>query len=66
MEHRDRYLDVVAEGNKENYKPIVEFMAEVYLQQHSRIQDQIYDKVMGGEITAFPEYERLVRQFLRL
>ena len=66
LEHRERYLDVVAEGNKENYGPIIEFMCETYLKQHGSILDEIYSKIMEDKIEVFPEMEKLVKRFLDL
>jgi Fic family protein len=66
LEHREKYLDAVAEGNRENYKPIVDFLCEVYLQQHDAILKEIYGKTEKGEERVFPEMQELLREFLRL
>ncbi|WP_456475743.1 Fic family protein [Candidatus Pyrohabitans sp.] len=66
LEHRERYLDAVAEGNRENYKPIVDFLGEVYIRQHDVILKEAYSKLEGGEVRAFPEVRELLREFLRL
>jgi len=65
LEHREKYLDVVAEGNRGNYKPIIDFMCDVYIKQHKVILDEIYGKIEKGEIEAFPEMEELIKQFLK-
>jgi len=66
LEHREKYLDAVAEGNKGNYKPIIEFMYEVYLQQHNTILEEVHSKIERREVRALPEMESLLREFLRL
>ncbi len=66
LEQREKYLDVVAEGNKENYKPIIDFISDIYITQHGRILDEIYGKIKKGEIRTFPEMEELVKQFFEL
>ena len=66
LEHREKYLDAVAEGNRENYKPVVDFLCEVYLRQHNAILKEIYGKIEKGEERAFPEMQELLREFLRL
>jgi len=38
-------------------------MYDVYLKQHKPILDEIYNKIVKGEIRAFPEIDELVRQF---
>ncbi|RLI78629.1 hypothetical protein DRP07_10905 [Archaeoglobales archaeon] len=63
LEERERYLDAVAEGDKGNYKPIIDLMYDVYLNQHKPILDEIYDKIVKGEIRAFSEIDELIRQF---
>ncbi len=66
LEHREKYLDAVAEGNRENYRPIVDFLCEVYLQQHNAIFREIYGKIENGEVKAFPDMQELLREFLAL
>ena len=34
LEHREKYLDAVEEGTIGDYKPIAEFLYEIYLAQH--------------------------------
>ena len=65
LEHRESYLDAVAEGNRENYQPIVDFMYDVYMEQHRSLLREIYDRIERREIRAFPTDE-LVRSFLEL
>ncbi len=66
LENREKYLDTVAGGNRGNYQPIIDFMYEVYVNQHSRIFTEIYDKIKEGKIEAFPEMKELFNQFLKL
>jgi hypothetical protein len=32
LEHLEKYLDAVEEGNKMHYKPIIDFLSEIYLE----------------------------------
>jgi Fic family protein len=66
LEERERYIDAVAKGNEEDYKPIVDFTYDVYVNQHRSINKEIYDKIRDGEVKAFPEMDKLVKQFLNL
>jgi Fic family protein len=66
LENRESYLDVVAEGNKEDYLPIIDFMYDIYINQHRMILNEIYGKIKKGEIKAFPEMDELVKQFFKL
>ncbi len=66
LEHREKYLDAVAEGNKGEYKPIIDFMYEIYLQQHSKIYEEIIKKVQDKEANVFSEHERLAKEFIKL
>jgi Fic family protein len=66
LEHREEYLDAVAKGNEEDYKPIVDFLCEAYLQQHDTLLRQMHDKIEIGEVRAFPETQELFKEFLRL
>jgi len=66
LEHREKYLDVVAEGNNEIYKPIIDFMYELYLQQHSEIHVGIRKTNKDSEVEGFPEHERLLMDFSKI
>lgn len=63
LEHREKYIDVVAEGNKENYKSIIDFICKIYMQGHNKIYDEIIKKIRDSEVKVFPEHERLIREF---
>lgn len=45
LEHREEYLDVVAEGNKGNHRPIFDFMCDVYIKQSKVILDEYIAKL---------------------
>lgn len=66
LEHREKYLDAVAEGNKGNYKPVIDFLYEVYFQQHNTILEEVRSKIEKREARAFPELEELFKEFVRL
>lgn len=66
LEYGKEYLDVVAEGNLENYKSIFDFMRKVYLQQHNTIIKEGSGKIEKREMKAFPEIRNLQGKFLRL
>lgn len=55
MDEREEYLDAVAEGNNEEYSPIIDFMYRLYTGQHRPICDEIHGKIEKGEIKEFPE-----------
>ena len=63
LEHREKYLDVVAEGNNENYKPIIDFICEIYVPQHNKIGDEITKKLQAGELE---EHKRLILEFSKM
>ncbi|MFP3908658.1 MAG: Fic family protein [Archaeoglobaceae archaeon] len=63
MEDREAYLDAVAEGNKEDYNPIIDFMYRLYTEQHRLIRDEIHGKIKRGDIEEFPESQELIEQF---
>jgi hypothetical protein len=56
-------FDAVAEGNKENYKPAIDLMYDVYLKQHKPMLDEICNKIVKGGLRAFSEIDELVTQF---
>jgi len=56
LEHREQYLDAVAEGNEGNYKPIVKFMYDVYLEQHERIMENVRNEIMKEAWGFFVKY----------
>lgn len=66
LEHREKYLDAVAEGNKENYKPIIDFTNEIYLQQHNKIYDEIIKKVQNGKVEVYPDHGRWIKEFRKI
>lgn len=66
MEEREAYLDAVAEGNKEEYGPIIDFMYRLYTGQHRDVCDEIHGKIEKGKIKDFPESQELVKQFFEL
>jgi Fic family protein len=66
LEYRERYLDAVAEGNNKNYKPIMDLLYEVYLEQHSAILEEIHKKIMTRKVRAFPEMQNIHKEFLKL
>ncbi len=66
MEEREAYMDAVAEGNKEEYGPIIDFMYRLYTGQHRDVCDEIHGKIEKGKIKDFPESEELVKQFFEL
>lgn len=64
--HRENYLDAIEEGNKGDYKPIIEFLYEIYLAQHCTIYDETIKKIRSGEAKAFPNNIRLVEEFRQI
>jgi Fic family protein len=66
LEDRNPYLDAVAEGNKENYQPIMDFMYDIYVNQHDLIKINSNTKFHYGNIKEFPEMNELLNQFLIL
>lgn len=66
LEQRERYLDVVADGNKGHYQPIIDFMYNIYVSQHGTVLNEIYGRIRSGKVDAFPEMNELFEQFIRL
>ena len=66
LEDRNSYLDTVAEGNKENYQPIIDFMYNIYVNQHNIVKINEDTKIHKENIKEFPEMNELLNQFLIL
>ena len=66
LEDRNSYLDAVAEGNKENYQPIIYFMYNIYVNQHNIVKINEDTKIHKENIKEFPEMNELLNQFLIL
>jgi fido (protein-threonine AMPylation protein) len=66
LENREGYLDAVGDGNKEVYQPIIDFMYDVYINQHKVILNEIYNKIRNGEVDVLPEMNDLFKEFLKL
>ncbi|MCK4937814.1 MAG: Fic family protein [Methanosarcinales archaeon] len=66
LEDRDAYLDAVAEGNKGNYHPVIDFMYTVYTNQHDLIKVNGDTRFTNENINEFPEMNELLNQFLKL
>ncbi|MCL7415240.1 MAG: Fic family protein [ANME-2 cluster archaeon] len=66
LEDRNAYLDAVAEGNKGNYQPVVDFMYYIYLRQHELIKVNNDTRFTSENINEFPEMNDLLNQFLKL
>ena len=64
--HREKYLDAVEEGNEVDYKPIVEFLYDVYQKQHRTIFIETIEKIRSGETKVFPEHKRVVEEIIRI
>jgi len=64
--HREKYLDAVEEGNKEHYKPIIDFLSEIYLEQHRTIYDEIIGKIRSGKSDVFTDNKRVVQEFSKM
>jgi len=63
LEERNAYLDAVAEGNEEDYQPIIEFMYKIYAKQHGPVLADVWEQVSTD---AFPDIMDLTEQFLAL
>lgn len=63
LEERNTYLDAVAEGNEENYQPIIDFMYDVYTKQHGPVLADVWEQ---APTDAFPDLMDLNEQFLAL
>ena len=66
LEDRNSYLDTVAEGNNENYQPIIDFMYNIYVNQHNIVKINEDTKIHNENIKEFPEMNELLNQFLIL
>ncbi len=66
LEDRDTYLDAVAEGNKENYQPVIDFMYNIYFNQHDLVKVNGDTRFTSENINEFPEMNELLNQFLKL
>ena len=61
--HREKYLDAVEEGNKAQYQPIIDFLYDVYLAQHSTIYDELIEKIRAGQTDEFSEHKKVIEEF---
>ena len=66
LEDRNAYLDAVAEGNKENYQPVIDFMYNVYTNEHDLVKVNGDTRFTSENINEFPEMNELLNQFLKL
>lgn len=66
LKERDTYLDAVAEGNKENYQPVIDFMYDVYFNQHDLVKVNDDTRFTSENINEFPEMNELLNQFMKL
>jgi Fic family protein len=66
LEDRNTYLDAVAEGNKGNYQPVINFMYTVFTTQHELIKVNGDTRFTSENINEFPEMNELLNQFLKL
>jgi Fic family protein len=62
LEHRERYLDAIENAVEDDFKPIVDFMYDIYVEQHQTILQNIEMSL----ITVAPEKEELLRQFKQM
>jgi Fic family protein len=62
LEHRERYLDAIERAVEGDFKPIVDLMCDVYVEQHRAIMQNIETSL----ITVAPEKEVLLKQFKHL
>ena len=66
LKDRNAYLDAVAEGNKGNYHPVIDFMYTIYTNQHDLVKINGNTRFTSENINEFPEMNELVNQFLKL
>ena len=66
LEDRDAYLDAVAEGNKENYQPVIDLMYNVYTNEHDLVKVNGDTRFTSKNINEFPEMNELLNQFLKI
>lgn len=64
--HREKYLDAVEEGNKEDYQPIVEFLCKIYVEQHRTIFNETIERIRSGETKDLPEHKGVVDEFSKI
>lgn len=62
IEHRDAYLDAVAEGNEENYESLVALLYGIYVSQHGKF----FGDVDGKGFVESAEGAGLVEEFKRM
>ena len=62
LEHRERYLDAIEKAVDGDFKPIVDFMYKIYVEQHRAIMESIEKST----VIIAPERNELLRQFRKL
>jgi hypothetical protein len=62
LEHQEKYFDAVEEGDKANYKSIIDLLYEVYVAQHRSIRGDIIEKIRAGQTDEFPDNKRVMEE----
>ncbi|HJH31051.1 MAG TPA: Fic family protein [Methanosarcinaceae archaeon] len=66
IEHRNDYLDAVAEGNDGQYRPIVDLLYDIYAWEHEQVITSVQDGLSATDVQEQPEMKSLIDRFLRL
>ena len=66
LEDRNVYLDTVAQGNKGNYQYILDFIYNIYINQHKFVKINFNTRITKENIKEFPEMNELLDQFILL
>lgn len=61
---RERYLDTVADGNDENYEPIINLLYDIYLFQHRKVKEATIQKIHERNEKVFPNHNKLLKEFI--
>ena len=66
IEHRNDYLDAVAEGNDEQYRSIIDLLYNIYVGEHEQVVTAVREGLSATDIQDRPEMKNLIDPFLKL
>jgi len=66
IEHRNGYLDAVAEGNDEQYRSIVDLLYNIYVGEHEQVVTAVQGGLSAIDVQDRPEMKSLIDRFLKL
>ncbi|HJH28387.1 MAG TPA: Fic family protein [Methanosarcinaceae archaeon] len=66
IEHRNDYLDAVADGNDDQYLPIIDLLYNIYAGEHEQVVTAVQSGLSATDVRDRSEMQSLIDQFLKL